>query len=111
MLTVTSDRGDVTLLSVLGRVDYTTAPLLEAELERQFARGRTRIVVDLGEAEYMSSSGASVLLYWLQQARRDHGDVRLACLRPRVRLMIRFAAFDRVFGIYDDLERAVASFD
>lgn len=110
MLTASCNVADVTVLSVGGRVDAATAPALDAEIERLVLGHRVRVVVDLTETEYMSSSGAAVLLYWCQRARRNLGDVRLAGPRPRVAMMLHLAAFDLVFAIFPGVEGALDSF-
>lgn len=110
MVTFTRDVEEVTVLSVDGRVDSMTAPALDAELVRLFSRRRTHVVVDLAGTDYMSSAGARVLVYWLQQARRAQGDLRLAGPQPRVARMLHYGAFDRVFMIVASVDEAVGSF-
>lgn len=48
-------------LALEGRLDTTTAPLLEAEL-KQSINGVTELTLDFGELEYISSAGLRVLL-------------------------------------------------
>ncbi len=48
-------------LSLSGRLDTTTAPVLEAELKKSIS-GITKLVFDFSELEYLSSAGLRVLL-------------------------------------------------
>lgn len=48
-------------LSLSGRLDTTTAPILEAELKKSIS-GITKLVFDFSELEYLSSAGLRVLL-------------------------------------------------
>lgn len=48
-------------LALEGRLDTTTAPLLEAEL-KQSINGVTELTLDFGDLEYISSAGLRVLL-------------------------------------------------
>lgn len=48
-------------LAVVGRLDTTTAPQLEAELKQSIG-GVEKLVLDFGALEYLSSAGLRVLL-------------------------------------------------
>mgnify|MGYP004623517437 FL=1 len=48
-------------LSIVGRIDTTTAPQLEAELKREIG-GVTELLLDFSGVEYISSAGLRVLL-------------------------------------------------
>lgn len=48
-------------MSIVGRLDTTTAPQLEAELKESYA-GVTKLVFDFAELAYLSSAGLRVLL-------------------------------------------------
>ena len=48
-------------LSIVGRIDTTTAPQLEAEMKREIG-GVTELLLDFSGVEYISSAGLRVLL-------------------------------------------------
>ncbi len=48
-------------IALVGRLDTTTAPLLEAEL-KQSVSGITKLIFDFEKLEYLSSAGLRVLL-------------------------------------------------
>ena len=49
------------LITLNGRLDTTTAPLLEAELKREIS-GKKSLIFDFANLEYLSSAGLRVLL-------------------------------------------------
>ena len=53
--------GDELTIALVGRLDTTTAPLLEAEL-KSVLNGVTSLIMDFAELEYISSAGLRVLL-------------------------------------------------
>ena len=53
--------GSTLELSIVGRIDTTTAPQLEAELKREIS-GVTELLLDFSGVEYISSAGLRVLL-------------------------------------------------
>ena len=55
-------KDETTELSLIGRLDTTTAPELEEELKKLFEEGSKDLVIDLEQLEYISSAGLRVLL-------------------------------------------------
>lgn len=53
--------GDELTIALVGRLDTTTAPLLEVEL-KSVLNGVTSLIMDFAELEYISSAGLRVLL-------------------------------------------------
>lgn len=53
--------GEKLTVSIVGRLDTTTAPNLEAEFKSSLD-GVTELVIDMGGLEYISSAGLRVLL-------------------------------------------------
>lgn len=61
-MTITKQAENTTLvLAISGRIDTTTAPQLEGEIQNSVA-GITSLVLDFKEVEYISSAGLRVLL-------------------------------------------------
>ncbi len=56
----TKNENELTI-AIEGRLDTTTAPMLEAEL-KQSINGVEKLVFDFGALEYLSSAGLRVLL-------------------------------------------------
>lgn len=53
--------GSELILTLVGRLDTTTAPLLEKELKQEIT-GVTMLVMNFADVEYISSAGLRVLL-------------------------------------------------
>lgn len=56
-----NENGSELTLSLEGRLDTTTSPMLEAELKRSIS-GVTSLIFDFEKLDYISSSGLRVLL-------------------------------------------------
>jgi anti-sigma B factor antagonist len=102
--------GEVTVLSISGRLDATHSPDAEKALVSLMDAGRRRFVLDARGLEYISSAGLRVLIAARKRLSPDGGDIRLAGLRPQVRTVFQIAGFDRIFAIYEDTSAAVNSF-
>ena len=100
----------VAVLSVTGRVDSETAPKLESQLRELVDAGKTQIVLDLKNVEYMSSAGLRAMVSTLKAVKRVNGDLRLANPSTRVDEVLRLAGLTSIFSIHPTQEEAVASF-
>ena len=107
----TKEYKHVDLIEVSGRIDSSTAPLLEQALKKLMQDGHFHIVVDLGETEFMSSAGLRALIAALKETRRfNRGDVRLANMPPKINKAFELAGFLELFKVYDNSVDAVGSF-
>ena len=106
----TKDMKRVSLVTVQGRVDSSTAPDFEKTLQALIQSNRTQIVLDLAGVEYMSSAGIRGMISSLKAAKSGGGDVRLAQPSQRVKDVVELAGLTSIFTIYDNLTEAVGSF-
>lgn len=104
-------RGQTTVISLDGSLDALTAGEARSAIEEQLGRGQLQLVLDLGQLDFMSSSGLRVLLEMLKEVRGMGGDLRLAAAQPGVHRSLEIAGLVRVLQIYPTLEEAMRSFD
>jgi anti-anti-sigma factor len=100
------------LITVVGRVDSSTAPELEQILLGLIQTGQKNIVVNMRDTEFISSAGLKALLSALMRVRkkRPPGDVVISEIQPELRESFDLVGFDRLFNFYDDNLHAVGSF-
>ncbi len=92
-----------------GRLDSTTARLLDAALIEQLDASHTRLVVDLSGVTYISSSGLKVIVSAWRKAQKLGGSVLLSGLTPRVREVFEISGFDTLFTMTASVEEAAAN--
>jgi anti-sigma B factor antagonist len=68
---------DVVVVKVCGSINSTTTADLDATFEDLIARKHLRIVVDLSDTDFISSSGIGVLLSTVTVLRDKEGDLIL----------------------------------
>lgn len=100
----------VDLVELSGRVDSSTAPEFEAAIQKIIADGRSRIVVDFSDADYLSSAAFRVLISASKQVKKKRGDIRLAGVSPKLMKTFELGGFDNLFKFYDKQVDAVGSF-
>ncbi|PRI10365.1 STAS domain-containing protein [Leucobacter massiliensis] len=101
-----TDHGDFTVISIDGRLTASGAPLLRNAVSDLIDAGTTRIVVDLGQAEFVDSSGLGALIGSLKRARIAGGDLRIAAVPEAVHAVLRLTNLDQVLSLHPTPETA-----
>lgn len=98
------------LVKPVGRIDSATAPKLAEALEAITNDGRYKIVLDLGEVDFMSSAGLRALISAQKECRRyNRGEVVLALVPKRVYDALDLAGFLPLFKFFDNVLDAVGA--
>ena len=80
-----------------GRLDTTTSPQLEAELQSS-VNGITELVFDLEKLEYISSAGLRVLLA-AQKVMNKQGEMTIKNVRPEIMEIFEVTGFEDILNI------------
>lgn len=65
------------------------------------------VVVDMGGVAMVDSAGLGVLIALLKQVAERGGDLRLANIQKRVRMVFEITRTHRLFDIFDSVEEAL----
>jgi anti-sigma B factor antagonist len=99
------------LVKASGRVDGSTAPKLEEELNKLTENGRYKIVFDMTDVNFMSSAGWWTLIRTQKICRRyKRGELVLACVDGKIRNSLDLVGMGSYFRIFDDVTAAVGNF-
>ena len=103
--------GDVTVLRLGGRLVLDDGDLrLRDAVNDIVGRGRTRIVVDLGDVTYIDSCGLGVLIAKLVSVRNKGGDLKLSRVSARSHRLLEICKLEGIFQVYESEADAIASF-
>lgn len=105
-----SEMRRVTLVEVSGRIDSSNATKLGESLNEQIDAGRTQLVLDLSNVEYISSAGLREAVSAAKKVRAAGGDLRLASLSPKVKDVLELAGLIELFQTFGTQVEAVGSF-
>ncbi|MDT8357901.1 MAG: STAS domain-containing protein [Methanomicrobiaceae archaeon] len=105
----TAAQGDVTVLSIAGRIDTVSAPELEQEINRTIEGGKRKLLLDFSKVIYISSGGLRVLLATAKKLKGPGDRYGLCCLSADVHKIIRLAGFTSIFSIYPTEGEALAA--
>jgi anti-sigma B factor antagonist len=112
MKTATRQIGDVTVVDVSGRITLGEGNVILREIVRDLAdNGKKAIVLNLGEVQYIDSSGVGELVKAHTTIRNQGGHLKLAGLNQRVHDLLEMTRLSTVFDIQKDEKSAIESFD
>ncbi|MBE9030491.1 STAS domain-containing protein [filamentous cyanobacterium LEGE 11480] len=103
-----SDGNGVIVLTPTGRLDITTAWQFRLKLQECIAKQSRHIVVNLGQVNFIDSSGLTSLVAGMRDADKARGSFRICNVHPEARLVFEVTMMDSVFEIYDSEEEALA---
>lgn len=93
-----------------GRIDSHTAPTLKETFEAITNAGRFRIVFDMSEIDFISSSGIWVLIETQKTCKRwNRGQLAIADVSDKIEKSLDLAGLKHFFKIYDTVTDAVGN--
>src|SRR5947208_3159674 len=100
-------RGDVLILTPVGRLDTNTSDAFHEGLTKRLQEGSKRIVIDMSGIPYVSSAGLRVFLLTAKKLSANRGKLVLSGLNPSVSQVCQLAGFMEIFVVESDLERGL----
>ena len=111
MQTATRQVGGVTVLDISGRITLGEGNVILREIVRDLAeKGKKAIVLNLGEVQYIDSSGIGELVKAHTTIRNQGGQLKLTNLNKRVHDLLQLTRLSAVFDIQKDETSAINSF-
>jgi anti-sigma B factor antagonist len=96
------------VMNVRGEIHVTTAPEFSQRLTSAIEAGKTALVLDLSDVEFIDSTGLSVLLNGLRRVHQLNGRMALVTANPTVLRLFQITRLDATFDIFGDRAGAIA---
>lgn len=96
------------IINVRGEIHLSTAPEFSRQLTAVIESGKTTLVLDLSEVEFIDSTGLSMLLSVLRLVTQKQGHLALVCSNPTVLRLFQITRLVETFDIFPDRAAAVA---
>jgi anti-sigma B factor antagonist len=111
MQVATRQAGDVTVLDISGRITLGEGNVVLRELVRDLAdKGQKKVVLNLGQVQYVDSSGVGELVKTHTTLHNQGGHLKLVNLNKRVQDLLQMTRLSAVFDIQKDETGAIESF-
>jgi len=105
------DAGPVTVVDFSGRITLGDgSALLRKTLRDLLEEKRTRIVLNLGDVDYIDSSGIGELVSGYTSVKNRGGELKLLNLTKKVHDLLQITKLYTVFDVHSDEQAAVRSF-
>ncbi|MGO8736542.1 MAG: STAS domain-containing protein [Terriglobia bacterium] len=109
---VEKDLSGVTVLMLVGRLALgEESNQLRAKIKEALAQGRKRLVLDLGNVNYIDSAGLGTLVAGYTSSQSQGAGMKLANLTKRFREQLSITKLVTVFEVFGNVEEAIRSFD
>jgi anti-sigma B factor antagonist len=103
--------GSVTIIDLSGRIALGEgSALLRKTIRDLLEDGQTKILLNLGDVNYIDSSGIGELVSGYTAVRNREGELKLLNLTKKVHDLLQITKLFTVFDIYSDESSAVTSY-
>jgi anti-sigma B factor antagonist len=80
------------------------------DLKKAVAAGQRRVILDLGDVEWMNSSGLGLLISALTTVRAAEAEMKLARATDKITSLLVITKLNSVFETHQTIDQAIASF-
>lgn len=102
--------GDVEVVKLIGIVDTSTAPQAETKIQEILDNDCKKMIINLGETEYMSSSGLRVLLSTAKKLWAVDGSLRICQPNKVVKDILDTSGFSVIMDVRESEDDAMTDF-
>lgn len=107
----TEIKGDAVIFYLSGKImGGEDSTRFHGQIHEQIDAGKKKIVIALGEVEWMNSSGIGMLISILTTVKNNKGELRIANTPKKVQNLINIVQIERILESYDTVEDALKSF-
>jgi anti-sigma B factor antagonist len=104
------EKHGVLVLSLKGRLDFTTSNTLKEEILKHITEGRNRILLNLNQIDFVNSSGLGTLVSILKEIRLAKGRMALTNLATYVQEIFEITQLSHIFEIFTSEAEAMETF-
>lgn len=105
-------RSPLMVVSLYGDlVDHDECRELIQQLQTAYDEGEAKIIFDLSDLRVMNSTGLSILIKALTQARKSGGEVIISGVSKKVNELLIITKLNTIFQVCDTEEEAMEKFN
>jgi len=104
------ERDSIQVLELKGYLDAHTAPKLEEAFQSLLNAQRYNIIINCKDLSYISSAGLGVFMAYIEDVRKNKGDIKLSNMSPKVYNVFDLLGFPLLYEITKDEQEAVGKF-
>jgi anti-sigma B factor antagonist len=105
----TNEINDVVIVKLQGSLDTNTAPDAETEINKWLENGTKKMVINLVQANYVSSAGLRIFLATAKKITASGGVLKLCGANDVVQEILDISGFSTILDVKKTEEEALAS--
>jgi anti-sigma B factor antagonist len=105
------EQGNIVILSLTGRLDLSNGGKLKEEVKKVLTSGKTSIHLNLGNVEFVNSSGLGALVSIMKEIRIQKGRLTLSDLADYVQEIFDITQLSHIFEIFATEKEALSSYE
>lgn len=104
------ETNNINILELKGYLDAHTTPDLEKAFQNLLEQKKFNIVVNCKDLTYISSAGLGVFMAYIEDVRKNNGDIKLSNMTSKVYNIFDLLGFPLLYDISKDETEAVGKF-
>ncbi|MBI4548635.1 MAG: STAS domain-containing protein [Ignavibacteriae bacterium] len=104
------EMSNINVLDLKGYLDAHTAPDLEKVFQNLLERKKYNILINCKDLTYISSAGLGVFMAYIEDVRKNNGDIKLSNMSPKVYNVFDLLGFPLLYDITKDEKEAIQKF-
>jgi anti-sigma B factor antagonist len=104
---VSREMGDIMIISFIGRLDTATSSAAEAAIRELLVAGSNKIIINLADTEWVSSSGLRVFLVTAKKVSVVNGFLKLCQANDVVTEILEISGFSTILSVFASEEEAL----
>jgi anti-sigma B factor antagonist len=105
-----TDREGIAILALKGRLTVGEASIIRDKVQELLAKGRNNIIFDLGQVDYIDSTGLGSMVICFTTIKKSGGALKLLNLNKRNIELLLLTKLHTIFEVFSDEQDAVNSF-
>ena len=101
---------NVWILKPVGRIDASCSAQIKDKVLSLIDTGQKNLLIDLGEVDFIDSSGLGTLVSCLNSLKKAGGKLKICDIQENPKQVFEMTRLDRVFEVFDDRDEALDSF-
>lgn len=110
MIPKSRKEGEVRVIELEGRLDVHSSLEVEQYIHECIDQKENKLLIDLKNLEYLSSSGLRVFIGILRRLKGGGGTLKLAQMNESIKKIFRIVELTELFDIHPSLEEALKTF-
>lgn len=105
-----SEKNNVAILSLKGKLDLANAARLKDKVKGILDEGKLKVHLNMDDVDFINSSGLGALVSVMKEIRLRKGRLTLSDLAPYVNEIFEITQLSHVFEIFGTSEEALSSY-